>query len=247
MSAFDSNAFDPTAFDAGSFDLEAAPEGAVSGTAGIALTASGRVAATGRVAGTASVSFYATGTVTAAVSTQLGGTFLLALHGTGGVGPILERRPKAATSVKLLKITEGRAHLLSSRTLTTAGFVTADGYRPVVADQPAFPGDVRLLGCRSSVRSKPLRTGASATAKLLRCASTTTAGLSRAAGTATARTLRYTADTDSAYTTAFGEASSGVLSAQSQTTCERLVARGERNLSDYEIAAIVRVTIDNRR
>lgn len=157
-----------------------------------------------------------------------------------------ERRPKATNRIKLQKISEGRAWLTHAKSETRARALRAEGFTPPIVVQPTLPGAVRALGCKSSVRSKALRAQAAATAKLRKSTSGTAANPIGAHAAATAKLLRAMSDTNSSVLSATGWAIGGLLSAQSISSCERVRARGVRNISDSELVAVLRV-VDTRR
>jgi hypothetical protein len=157
-----------------------------------------------------------------------------------------ERRPKSTNSLKLRRIAEGKAWLVSSKSVTRARTVQARGFTPPVVTQPTLTGAVRLLGCKSSVRSNALRARAGATATLRMSTTDTAANLIRVRAAARAELLRATADTNSSILLATGGAIGLLQSAQAMSSCELVRARGVRNISDVELIAALQV-VDIRR
>lgn len=150
------------------------------------------------------------------------------------------RRPKSTNTLKLQKVREGRAWLTHSKSETRARALRAEGFTPPIVVQPSLPGVVRTLGCKSSVRSKAIRSQASATVRTTRYTADTVANPITARAAATAKLFTATIDTNARVTTSSGVAITGLRSSQSTSSCDRVRARGVRNISDTELVVAIR-------
>lgn len=150
------------------------------------------------------------------------------------------RRPKSTNTLKLQKVREGRAWLTHAKSETRASALRAEGFTQPIVVQPSLPGVVRTLGCKSSVRSKAIRAQASATVRTTRYTADTVANPITARAAATAKLFTATIDTNARVTTSSGVAITGLRSSQSTSSCDRVRARGVRNISDTELVVAIR-------
>ena len=173
----------------------------------------------GSIAGSAALSFSASGALS-------------------GVSVIPTRSPR------LYKVADGRAWLAHSRTATRSRPLAASGF--VLEAPVTSAGYGALQSAKVVTRASSLRTvsGACSSVRGSR-ASTRGFTLSSSAGCRVG-VAQASAMTWAGLSSAVGAASSSLGSAQSVSACERVRARGVRNISDYELAAVVRL-IDTRR
>lgn len=163
-------------------------------------------------------------------------------------GPLHEveegRRPKATQRVKLTKIAEGRARLAHSRTATRSRPLAASGFVPAAPVTSAGYG--ALQSSKAVTRASSLRSSSGARGAVRGFRATTKGFTISASAGCRVGVASSAAITWACASSAAGAASSTLGSAQSVSACERVRARGKRNISDYELAAVVRL-IDTRR
>jgi hypothetical protein len=221
----------------------------MAGGTGFSLTASAQATALLFAQGTSSIAIAATGTLTAATTSLLGGTLLLALHGTGGAGftlVLLERRPKA-TSIRLKRFQESRAWALHARATSRVRTVTAVGQEYVVFVAEAIPGRTTLLGAKAVSRTHAAQPTATGRVQAEAAVATTHSRDIPVHAGASATVGAGKADTVGRMSKSSGDACGVSTPTTGYSTCNFVRSRGVRRLSDSEIVAIVRVTIDNRR
>ena len=177
-----------------------------------------------------------------------GGCFLLALHGTGGAGEAVEegRRPKAS-QLNLLKFKESRAWAQHAKAAARAHPVTARGEHAAPAYPSSLTGAVRATGAKAQSKGKSVGVRAAGGSCARSAVLQTRNGYVSSCAAGGAAVMSARADTS-----AFGAASRGVARVMSHatgssTTASHVGAAGVRRLSDAEIVAIVRATIDKRR
>lgn len=167
---------------------------------------------------------------------------LLDYISTGGT----THRPKSTNTLKLQRIKEGRATALHGVAHTYARPVQARG---TSADPPILdrPGRSLALPCKSTTTVRALRARGGGGASLMRGTAHSRGNLADSAGAARLMCVGAHSRTAGNGATGNGGSRVGVLSAAAYSTHGVARGAGARNLSDAEVAAIVRVTIDKRR
>jgi len=231
-----------------SWGTVAADPNAMDGGAEFSLTATAQAAALLFAQGASSISVAATGSLTAATTSLLGGCLLLALHGTGGATEIEEavRRPKA-TSIGLKRFQESRTWALHTQAVTKARVVAAIGGEYVVFVAEAIPGTTTLLGARALSRTRTAQPTATGRSQAGAAVAKSRGGYVPVCAGAGAAGSTGKADTAGRASKSSGDASGRAKTTTGYSACNFVRSRGIRRLSDDEIVAIVRVTIDNRR
>ena len=223
----------------------------MSASGGFVLTSTAQATALLFAQGSSSLSISVTGTLTAAaVSNDMVGAAAFTFSAIGILtdpNAYPERRPKSTNRLKLQKIREGRGFLVSSKSATRAHTARATSEHELPPVEITLPGHVRARGSRASTTGKPLRVSAGSRVPCVRATSLTYGWSARASGGSRAMLRSAASISMASHTTACGGARVGLQQAAATSSSERVVARGQRNLSDVEIAAAVRATIDKRR
>lgn len=165
-------------------------------------------------------------------------------------GPLVEvedtRRPKSTNTLKLQRIKDGRATALSAKALTHARPATGRG-ATIIPEVVAAPGAAVLRSGRAGTKVRALRAKGYAAMTVVGCVARTHTTPSTAAGGATGTCARLRARTSGNRPASVAVGRASLAPFTSFSAHAPAIARGVRNLSDAEVAAVVRVTIDRRR
>lgn len=156
------------------------------------------------------------------------------------------RRPKSTNTLKLRRIKEGRASALSAKTLTRGGVARGRGHdEPYVLS--ALPGAAVCATARSTAKARVLRAKGCATTYVFGRPAQSRAQVVDATGASVARCAGARSATFGTAPTLRAGSRVGLAPFMSFTSHGVAHAQGARNLSDGEVAAIIRATIDKRR
>lgn len=157
-----------------------------------------------------------------------------------------ERRPKASPQVKLVKFLEGKSYLGHSKSVTRSNRVNAKGTIYVPEPPLELPG--HITASHSRTRSRAGKVTGSGWARPTVKKSLTVALCHIVRAQAAASTSLRTSKNLSLYGEVWvsAAAKTAPLNSRNTSNFERVRARGIRNLSNVELVAIVRATIDNK-
>lgn len=154
-----------------------------------------------------------------------------------------ERRPKSTNTLKLQRIQEGRATLLHASNTTRARVVTAKGFTQA-AVVAYVEGASRLLSGTTRTRNKSAQAMGRAVVTTLGACTTTHTTPTASHGAAATHIDGGRLRTCARQSNAAGRGEATLRPHSTMTLHDRVVARGVRNLTDTEIAAIaVQVTL----
>lgn len=156
------------------------------------------------------------------------------------------RRPKSTNTLKLQRIKDGRATALSAKSLTHAHPATGRG-DIVLPDVVSSHGAAVCLSARASAKVRTPRAKGCAVMTVVGRVTRTHATPPAAAGGATGTCAHLRARTSGNRPASVAAGRVSLAPFTSFSAHAPAIAQGVRNLSDAEVAAVVRVTIDRRR
>jgi hypothetical protein len=162
------------------------------------------------------------------------------------VGGGTTRRPKSTNTLKLQRIKDGRAMVLSAKALTHARSATGKG-AVVPHAMPMMSGAVMCVPTRATSKVRALRAKGYAVMTVVGCMGRTRVSPTDSAGGATAACARNRNATSGNRPASVAAGRASLAAFTSFSAHGNAVGQGIRNLSDAEVAAVVRVTIDRRR